>query len=125
MTNKDKAETTYQDFIHLVNLSAQQLEAWLDSPESKSVGIKKGTSRQKVTSAKDGESIGHESGRMIVELLKADRSQLDDEDYRQMRRVIGFIRRHLAQGPRVNAIEHSRWRYSLMNWGHDPLSENR
>ena len=41
-----------------------------------------------------------------------------------MRKVTGYVHRHLAQGPRVD-VEHSRWRYSLMNWGHDPLGERR
>lgn len=36
-----------------------------------------------------------------------------------MCRAIGFVRRHLAQEP-ANPVT-SRWRYSLMNWGHDPL----
>ena len=38
-----------------------------------------------------------------------------------MRKVVGFIRRHSAQRP-AN-IYTSRWRYSLMNWGHDPDRE--
>jgi hypothetical protein len=37
-----------------------------------------------------------------------------------MRRVIGYIRRQAACAPRKNR-ETSRWRYALMNWGHDPL----
>ncbi|QGZ95881.1 hypothetical protein DSM104635_02736 [Terricaulis silvestris] len=37
-----------------------------------------------------------------------------------MRRVVNFIRRQLTLAPRVNR-ETSRWRYALMNWGHDPL----
>jgi hypothetical protein len=36
-----------------------------------------------------------------------------------MRKVVGYVRRHLAQEP-ANMVT-SRWRYSLMNWGHDPL----
>ena len=36
-----------------------------------------------------------------------------------MRKAVGFIRRHRAQEPE-NMVT-SRWRYSLMNWGHDPL----
>jgi hypothetical protein len=35
--------------------------------------------------------------------------------------VVGFIRRHLAQRPENEVT--SRWRYSLMNWGHDPLKD--
>jgi hypothetical protein len=37
-----------------------------------------------------------------------------------MKKVVGYIRRHTAQRPTRN-IETSNWRYSLMNWGHDPL----
>jgi hypothetical protein len=37
-----------------------------------------------------------------------------------MRRVVNFIRRQRALAPRNNR-ETSRWRYALMNWGHDPL----
>jgi len=40
-----------------------------------------------------------------------------------MRKVVGYARRHLAQGGPSDDAEHSRWRYSLMNWGHDPLKK--
>ena len=36
-----------------------------------------------------------------------------------MRKVVGYIRRHLGQRPENEVT--SRWRYSLMNWGHDPI----
>ena len=36
-----------------------------------------------------------------------------------VRRVTGDIHRHLAQRPSGDITE-TRWRYSLMNWGHDP-----
>jgi len=45
--------------------------------------------------------------------------ELGDEDYRHMRRVAGFVARHRAQEP-ANMVT-SRWRYSLMNRGRDPL----
>ena len=38
-----------------------------------------------------------------------------------MRKVVGYVRRHLAQGGPAEDAAHSRWRHSLMNWGHDPL----
>jgi hypothetical protein len=38
-----------------------------------------------------------------------------------MRKVVGYVRRHRAQEPANIAT--SRWRYSLMNWGHDPLKD--
>ncbi len=37
-----------------------------------------------------------------------------------MGRVVGYIKRHLAQGGPEADMETSRWRHSLMNWGHDP-----
>ncbi len=39
-----------------------------------------------------------------------------------MRKVNGYVKRHLGQGPE-NDVEDSKWRYSLMNWGHDPLKK--
>jgi hypothetical protein len=97
------------DFAAAVNMSAAELSEWLDTPESRRVGFKRG----------DGESVGHASGRRIVEILRKGAGEIDDEDLRHMRKVVGYVRRHLAQEP-ANTVT-SRWRYSLMNWGHDPL----
>ena len=95
------------DFASAVNMEADELESWLRTSDSLAVGHKK-----------DGrESVGHASGRRIVGLLR--RGPADDDDYRHMRKVVGFVRRHRAQEP-ANMVT-SRWRYSLMNWGHDPL----
>ena len=40
-----------------------------------------------------------------------------------MHKVVGYIHRHMAQGGPADDKEHSRWRFSLMNWGHDPLKK--
>jgi len=69
------------EFEQAVNMTATELERWLATDESRSVGQSDG-----------GESVGHESDR------------------------------HLAQRPDGD-VEHTRWRYSLMNWGHDPLKD--
>ena len=37
-----------------------------------------------------------------------------------MRKVVGYVNRHTKQRPDGDVSETS-WRYSLMNWGHDPL----
>jgi len=96
-------------FRKLVNLTARELEAWLGTEESKSVGQDSG----------DGESVGRKSGRRILAILRK-RGEPTREDIQHMRRVVSFIARHRTQGPRRHAAT-SRWRYSLMNWGHDPL----
>ncbi|MDQ0716872.1 hypothetical protein QFZ55_006324 [Streptomyces luteogriseus] len=53
-------------------------------------------------------------------ILRAKRGDLTDDDYRHIRKVVGCVRRHLTQRPSGD-VRDSRWRYSLMNWGHDPL----
>ena len=70
------AETVRKEFSDAVNMTASELERWLERDESKAVGQKDG----------GGESTGHEMGRHIVDLATP-------------------------------------WRYSLMNWGHDPLKK--
>ncbi|GAB4381718.1 MAG: hypothetical protein Kow00121_40910 [Elainellaceae cyanobacterium] len=97
-------------FREAVNMTSKQLEAWLKTEESQSVGQKK-----------DGdESIGHQSGKRIVELLHKNKSKYTEDDLSHMGKVVSYIHRHLAQRPSGD-IEDTRWRYSLMNWGHDPL----
>ncbi len=102
----------YSRFHDAVNMAPAELEEWLESDESRKVGF---------TRAGASESIGHASRRRIVTLLRKGKAELDDEDYAHMRKVVGFVRRHSAQRP--ENIVTSRWRYSLMNWGHDPIKE--
>ena len=98
------------DFDEVVNMTAKELEEWLETDESKSVGQSDGR----------GESKGHESGRRIVEILQKNKSDYTDDDIGHMRRVVSYVRRHQAQKPQGD-VENSNWRYSLLNWGHDPL----
>ncbi|MEU9630594.1 MULTISPECIES: DUF3140 domain-containing protein [Streptomyces] len=103
-------EETWNDFRELVNMTPADLEKWLESDDSRSAGQHQD----------GGESTGHASGRRIVTILRARKGDLTDDDYRHMRKVVGYVRRHLAQRPSGD-VRDSRWRYSLMNWGHDPL----
>jgi len=108
MTEEEKQEA-YNGFATAVNLSPGELKQWLDTEQSKSVGDSDGGE----------ESTGHKSGRRIVEIKRRAKAQLTDEDYHHMRKVVGYVHRHLAQRP-AGDITETRWRYSLMNWGHDP-----
>jgi hypothetical protein len=110
----DGPDTIRRDFADAVNMTAAELEKWLDTDESRSVGQKSGGSQ---------ESTGHESGRRIVELLRTKKDDLSDDDLAHMRTVHGYVQRHLAQEPQKSDVESSKWRYSLMNWGHDPLKK--
>jgi hypothetical protein len=107
----DERRETWTEFRELVNMTPSDLEKWLASDESQAAGQHKD----------GGESTGHASGRRIVEIMKARKGDLTDDDYRHMRKVVGYVRRHLAQRPSGD-VRDTRWRYSLMNWGHDPLA---
>jgi len=78
----DAVQDVWDDWQDAVTMTAKELEDWIETDESKSVGDSSG-----------GESTGHRSGRRIVEILRTTKD-----------------------------VEHSDWRYSLMNWGHDPLT---
>ncbi|MFB8381143.1 DUF3140 domain-containing protein [Streptomyces rubiginosohelvolus] len=101
-------QETLDHFAEAVNMTVGELEEWLDTDQSREVGQKEG-----------GESTGHASGRRIVKLLRTRKGELNDDDLAHMRKVSGYVRRHLAQRPRGD-VSDTRWRYSLMNWGHDP-----
>lgn len=100
----------WKEFRDAVNMTPAELAAWLETEQSKRVGFR----REGAT-----ESVGHASGRRIIAILGTSRAELTDEDYAHMRKVVGYVRRHLAQRPENQVT--SRWRYSLMNWGHDPI----
>jgi DNA replication initiation complex subunit (GINS family) len=111
----------YEEFKGSVNMTKTEMEKWLKSKESTSVGIKKGTNSDKKIDSSGPESTGHESGRMIVKILDKKKPDLSEDDYVHMSRVNAYIKRHIAQKPSKEDVETSRWRYSLMNWGCDPL----
>ncbi|MEV6836970.1 DUF3140 domain-containing protein [Streptomyces sp. NPDC051133] len=110
MDDEERKET-WDDFRELVNMTPAALDKWLESDESHSAGQHQD----------GGESTGHASGRRITQILRAKKGDLSDDDYRHMRKVVGYVRRHLAQRPSGD-VRDTRWRYSLMNWGHDPLA---
>ncbi|MFH8791983.1 DUF3140 domain-containing protein [Streptomyces sp. NPDC017941] len=106
-SDKERRDTV-DEFGDAVNMTPARLKKWLATDESKSVGQSDG-----------GESVGHASGRRIVELLEKKKADLTDDDIAHMRKVVGYVHRHVKQRPSGDITE-TRWRYSLMNWGHDP-----
>lgn len=96
-------------FARVVNMTSREIEIWHFTKESASVGQDSG----------DGVSVGVKAGQRTLQLLRVKRAPNAD-DIKHMRRVVNFIRRQILLAPRQNR-ETSRWRYSLMNWGHDPL----
>ena len=113
MSSSKSHEEIWSEWRDLVNMAPQELEDWLDTEESKSVGDNDGD-----------ESTGHASGRRIVKIKRTNKDDISDDQWDHMATVVGYIKRHLSQGGPDEDKEHSNWRYSLMNWGHDPLKED-
>lgn len=107
ITDQDVVE----EFHHVVNLRADELDAWLQRAESQAVGQPTGV---------PDESSGHRAGRRILELLR--REQYDEDDLAHMRTVIDAVHRQLGERPRGD-VRDTAWRFSLMNWGRDPLRD--
>ncbi len=117
MTTPDPQQTLHE-FREVVNMTPAALRHWLDSDESKSVGMT--AAGERVTEPGPAESVGHHMGERIMELKQRHQDQLTPADYADMRKVVGYVHRHMAQRPSGD-IEGSRWCKSLMNWGHNPL----
>ncbi|MFI6822534.1 DUF3140 domain-containing protein [Micromonospora sp. NPDC050187] len=113
MKNDEQERDTYREFTEAVNMKPGELSRWLETEESQHVGWR---SKGK----QSGETVGHESGRRIVDLLRRKRAELSAADFKHMRKVVGYVHRHMAQRPSGD-VRDTKWRYSLMNWGHDPL----
>lgn len=112
MTGEDKKRIR-RDFDEAVNMTPAELERWLKTDESREVGR---------TREGESESVGHQSGGRIVEIKHKKASDLGDDDLAHMKKVTGYVHRHIKQRPEGDVTE-TRWRYSLMNWGHDPLKD--
>ncbi|KAL0639651.1 hypothetical protein Q9L58_001216 [Maublancomyces gigas] len=99
-------------------MSADELAEWLKGDASVSSGwTKNGT----------GETVGHQSGRHIVDILVNNPSRAPDryrgQDIDHMRKVVSYCKRHLAQEEQAKKDTNSKSYKSLKNWGHDALKE--
>ncbi|MFF1463081.1 DUF3140 domain-containing protein [Streptomyces sp. NPDC058330] len=112
-------DATAKAFGEAVNMTPARLEDWLGTDASREVG-QKGRGQKGGGQKGGGESVGHASGRRVVGLLRTKKADLDEDDLAHMREAVGYVHRHLAQRPDGDVTD-TPWRYSHMNWGHDPL----
>ncbi|WYZ38321.1 hypothetical protein EsH8_III_000235 [Colletotrichum jinshuiense] len=118
-------EEVISEFNEYVNMTAEELEAWLKSDDSNSAGWPKDDAEG------GGETVGHDSGRKIVEILQANpekkEDEYTDEQVEHMRKVVAYCKRHLAQESKGNndkspeEVKKTKSYASLKNWGHDFL----
>ncbi|EQL01397.1 DNA-binding protein [Ophiocordyceps sinensis CO18] len=119
--------TVIEEFNDIVNMTAPELETWFKSDDSQSAGWPKGD---------DGtESVGHDSGRNIISILKSnpdkDPDKYTEDHIQHMRKVVSYCKRHLAQEEKSNRekstqeVKKTKSYASLKNWGHDILKKNK
>ena len=116
--DQDDTKAIAREFRQVVNMTPAALRKWLQTEESRSVGMT--PAGEKVTDPEQNEAVGHGMGRTILAIRAKQAAHLDADDYAAMRKVIGYIHRHGRQRPDGD-VRDTRWRHSLMNWGHDPL----
>ena len=92
-----------REFKAVVNMAPACLRAWLETPDSKSVGMTH--DGEKVTQPGEHEAVGHEMGRRILALHAKKASDRDNEDYAAMRKVVGYVHRHMKQRPAGDVTE--------------------
>ena len=120
LSDEEKAGTA-REFKHVVNMTPAALKKWLGSAASRSVGMT--PEGEKVTHDGEGHSVGHAMGERILALKAKPAAELDEDDYHAMRKIVGYVHRHSKQRPQGDVTD-TRWRKSLMNWGHDPLKQD-
>ncbi|KAK8168321.1 hypothetical protein BKA80DRAFT_308107 [Phyllosticta citrichinensis] len=108
-------ETVIQEFNDIVNMTPNELKDWLGTEQSTGSGWSKDDGT--------GETVGHESGRKIIEILeknpRKDPEKYDEDDIQHMRKVVSYCKRHLAQEEHAKKDTDSKSYRSLKNWGHD------
>lgn len=85
MKTKDEVISQFNQYV---NMTASELETWLKSDDSRSAGWPKHDGKG------EGETVGHDSGRKIVEILQSnpdkDPEKYTDEQIAHMRKVVSY-----------------------------------
>ncbi|MEU5633015.1 DUF3140 domain-containing protein [Streptomyces rishiriensis] len=108
MTDALELDALWEDFHRAVNMTSQELAAWL-----------------RVRDADENaeplpEQAGSPTGQHVLAILQKRRTDLTDEDVQVMYRVVDTVAEQAATENESEAQE-TRRRHRLMTIGHDPL----
>jgi hypothetical protein len=106
----EERRAIWRGFRRAVNMTPKDIERWLENPEA-------AEQSPEVRATRD-------LTRRILELRRKRKPELSDEDFGEMRKVIGHVHRHASKAP-LEEPALGRWRDGLMSWGHDPLKKSR
>ncbi|WP_329415522.1 DUF3140 domain-containing protein [Streptomyces sp. NBC_00704] len=108
MTDALEMDALWEDFHRAVNMTSQELAAWL-----------------RVRDADENaeplpEQAGSPTGQHVLAILQKRRTDLTDDDVEVMYRVVDAVAEQADSGNEPEADE-TRRRHRLMTIGHDPL----
>lgn len=107
------------EWRNLVNMSADEIEAFLKTPEGKRAGLSRSEAQQQ------GIRSGQDSARAIIRMKRKDPRQWTSAEWEWARRQVGFIKR--MSGNRGKLLDDkgrpTRKLLSLWVWGHAPDPE--
>lgn len=104
--NAVESEALWDGFHQLVNMTSQELSAWLETHEA----------AESTETLPQG--VGAEEGRRVLSILLKRRADLTADDVEVMQQVVEAIE---AQQERERDTADTQWRHGLMTLGHDPL----
>ncbi|MFH8799161.1 DUF3140 domain-containing protein [Streptomyces sp. NPDC017936] len=112
MTDALELDALWEDFHRVVNMTSQELAAWL-----------------RVRDADENaeplpEEAGTPTGQHVLAVLQKRRTDLTDDDIRVMRKVVDAVTAQADpenEPETVTTEEDTRRRHRLMTIGHDPL----
>jgi hypothetical protein len=114
-------EDSYAEWNKLVNMSAKEIEAFLDSEDGKDAGLSR---KESSNAGSKGNKIksGRDSARAIIRMLEKPKSEWSDNDWKWAKRQISFISRMKGvDGPlRDKDGKPTRKLLALKVWGHNP-----
>jgi len=111
----EKKSDLYSDWKKLVNMSASEIEKFLDSEEGEDAGL----SRKEAS--KLDISRGRDSARAIVRMKDKGKDDWSSNDWEWAQKQVSFISRMKGnEGPLFKDGKMTRKMKSLLIWGHDP-----
>jgi hypothetical protein len=106
----------YNSWRRLVNMTAKEIEVFLEEPEGKTAGL------SRTEAAEQGIRSGRDSARRIIKMKQKSVSEWNKTDWDWAKRQVSFIRRMSGmQGPLYDTLGNpTRKLLALMVWGHLP-----
>ncbi|GGW39201.1 DUF3140 domain-containing protein [Streptomyces xantholiticus] len=109
MTNALELDALWDEFHRVVNMTSQELSAWLQTRDA-------GEDTDPLP-----DQAGSPTGRHVLAILQKRRTDLTDDDVRVMYEVVETVQAQRQEQGAAVTVDDTRRRHRLMTLGHDPL----